>query len=118
MDGNFSDQLKTVLSDPDAMSTIATLAKKFASHSPTGEKAAQNGENRREAFPPTAVLGELMDQPAISSALKYLGEGSSERMALLQAMRPFVKDEKKEKLDRIVQTMQMLDLLISARKLL
>lgn len=116
MDSNFSDQLKTVLSDPDAMATIAGLAKSFS-------------EKSRSAPPPSSEeppspteggggLGELMRQPAIATALRYLGDGSKERMALLQAMRPFVREEKKGKLDRIIQTMKTLDLLVSAQKLL
>ena len=113
MNGDFSEKLKTVLSDPDAMATITSLAKNFA-----------QGEKKEEGFstdaPSTAKagLGELLRQPAIADAIRILGDGSRERLALLRAMRPFVKDEKKEKLDRIIQTMQTLDLLTSAQKLL
>lgn len=113
MDAGFSEKLKTVLSDPDAMATITQLAKNFAKTSSDSEKANEDASN----FPAKNALGELMGQPAIASALKLLGDGSRERMALLQAMRPFVKEEKKEKLDRIIQTMKMLDLLVSAQKL-
>lgn len=115
MNADFSEKLKTVLSDPDAMATITSLAKNFA-----------QGENRRQedvgADDPSASaksgVGELLRQPAIAQAIRVLGDGSRERLALLRAMRPFVKEEKKEKLDRIIQTMQTLDLLTSAQKLL
>ena len=116
MDGNFSEQLKTVLSDPEAMATITKLAKGFAAKN-TGE-APSAGDSSPARENPSAGLSDLMASPAIASALRLLGDGSKERMALLVAMRPFVRDEKKEKLDRIIQTMKMLDLLVSAQKLL
>ena len=115
MDGNFSDRLKTVLADPDAMATITSLAKNFASRE--GGNAGE-GKEAPPAAPPSNPFGELMSQPAIASALRVLGDGSRERLALLSAMRPFVKDEKKAKLDRIISTMKTLDLLLSAQKLL
>ena len=110
MDGSFSEGLKTVLSDPDAMATISTLAKKFA--------AREGASEEEKTPPPQNPLGELMAQPAIASALRVLGDGSRERVALLCAMRPFVKEEKKAKLDRIISTMKTLDLLLSAQKLI
>ncbi len=114
MDAGFSEQLKTVLSDPEAMATITRLAKNFAA------KEGASSPEAGHSDPPTAGdsgIGELMRQPAIASALRVLGDGSKERMALLIAMRPFVKDEKKEKLDRIIKTMKMLELLSGAQKL-
>ncbi len=125
MDGNFSDQLKTVLSDPDAMATIAKLAQNFAQKNASqGEGGASETEATPAQISPPVTepafggIGDLMRQPAIAGALNLLSNGSQERVALLKAMRPFVKEEKKEKLDRIIQTMKMLELLGSAQKLL
>ncbi|MBR3837499.1 MAG: hypothetical protein IKJ74_05055 [Clostridia bacterium] len=120
MEGDFSQKLQQVLSDPNAMATIAGLAQNFSKKNAESTGASETslptgaGEAPREK----GVLGEMLEQPAIASALKMLGDGSRERVALLQAMRPFVKDEKKERLDRIIQTMKTLDLLLSAQKLL
>jgi hypothetical protein len=97
------------------MATITRLAKNFAT------KEASASSNQGSSDSPTPGdwgIGELMRQPAIASALRVLGDGSKERMALLTAMRPFVRDEKKEKLDRIIKTMKMLELLSGAQKLL
>ena len=125
MDSNFSDKLKTVLSDPDAMATIAQLAKNFSQKNAgqvQEEMADEKAPKTVAASVPEPVFnpgfGDLMRQPAIASALNLLSSGSHERVALLQAMRPFVKEEKKERLDRIIQTMKMLELLGSAQKLL
>jgi hypothetical protein len=121
MEGDFSQKLQQVLSDPDAMATIAGLAQNFSKKNEKSTAVSQGALSvPSEEAPPQGkgVLGEMLEQPAIASALKMLGEGSRERVALLQAMRPFVKDEKKERLDRIIQTMKTLDLLLSAQKLL
>ena len=138
---SFSDKLKTVLSDPESMEKIAQIAKGFAASAPSGASVPQNpsfspdrGETPEEpvsgALPSPAFangpygengaggVGELLRSPAIAGALKLLNEGSRERVALLQAMRPFVREEKKAKLDNILQTMKMLDLISSAQKLL
>lgn len=129
---SFSDKLKTVLNDPESMAKIAELAKNFA-----GNKNAsppQSSENRTAELsenPPPSVSGappeggsglggafDLIRSPAIAEALQMLQNGSRERVALLQAMRPFVREEKKEKLDKIIQTMKTLDLITSAQKLI
>ncbi|MBR2616180.1 MAG: hypothetical protein IKC69_05835 [Clostridia bacterium] len=120
MDGNFSDKLKGVLSDPDAMATITALAKKMAAKEGRSAPAEEHGASEAPFLPEPSPQGlpELFSQPAIAAALRVLGEGSKERIQLLCAMRPFVKEEKKEKLDKIIQTMKTLDLLVSAQKLL
>lgn len=115
----FSDKLRGVLSDPESMAKIAELAKSFsASSSPSEEEKG----SPPPAVPPapTASFGafDLLKTPAIAEALRLLQNGSRERVALLQAMRPFVREEKKEKLDKIIQTMKTLDLISSAQKLI
>ena len=117
----FSDRLKTVLSDPESMEKITEIAKRFAQKenvaescgdSALGEILPRNGE--RESGDRTGVLRT----PVIEEALRLLANGSRERVALLLAMRPFVKEEKRQKLDQIIHTMKTLDLITSAQKLL
>lgn len=121
---HFSDRLKTVLADPEAMAKITQLARGFAERE---SGAPPSDEAPSDAAPSAALsspekesnpLRDLMNTPAIASALKLLGDGSRERIALLCAMRPFVREAKKEKLDSIIQTMKMLDLISSAQKYL
>ena len=113
MDG-FSEKLKTVLSDPESMAKITEIARGFAEKKTADSAPATNAP----PLPPTDTAGELLHSPAIAEALRLLGNGSRERVALLQAMRPFVKEEKKAKLDKIIGTMKTLELLTSAQKLL
>ena len=114
MDG-FSEKLKTVLSDPESMAKITEIARGFAEKR---ENPPPAEERKEPTLPSPDPVGELLHSPAIAEALRLLGNGSKERVALLQAMRPFVKEEKKERLDKIIGTMKTLDLLTSAQKLL
>lgn len=113
MDG-FSEKLKSVLNDPESMAKITEIARGFAEKKPSAPPAATAVREAESSDP----VGELLHSPAIAEALRLLGNGSRERVALLQAMRPFVKEEKKAKLDKIIGTMKTLDLLTSAQKLL
>lgn len=113
MDG-FSEKLKTVLNDPESMAKITEIARGFAEKKPSAPPA----DGKVQALESPDPVGELLHSPAIAEALRLLGNGSRERVALLQAMRPFVKEEKKAKLDKIIGTMKTLDLLTSAQKLL
>ncbi|MBR5295218.1 MAG: hypothetical protein IKU24_01355 [Clostridia bacterium] len=102
------------------MAKITEIAKGFAARqntkeSPAEEKNMGGPEESTVKFDP---LGEMMHSPVIAQALQLLGNGSRERVNLLCAMRPFVKDEKKEKLDKIISTMKTLDLITSTQKLL
>lgn len=114
MDG-FSEKLKTVLSDPESMAKITEIARGFAAKQTAPETSPAADA---PPLPSPDPMGELLHSPAIAEALRLLGNGSRERVALLQAMRPFVKEEKKSKLDKIISTMKTLDLLTSAQKLL
>lgn len=113
MDG-FSEKLKSVLNDPESMAKITEIARGFAEKKPSAPPAVAAVREAGASDP----VGELLHSPAIAEALRLLGNGSRERVALLQAMRPFVKEEKKAKLDKIIGTMKTLDLLTSAQKLL
>ncbi len=115
---SFSDKLKTVLSDPESMAKITEIAKGFAAREQ--KENAGNDENRDQEGKKAGVdpVMELVRSPAIAEALRLLGNGSRERVNLLLAMRPFVKDNKKEKLDKIISTMRTLDLITSTQKLL
>ena len=112
---DLSDKLKSVLADPESMAKIMDLAQNFSLR--PSEPAA--GPEPEESAPVAAPLpGEALPRKKIFDEVPYLaeivrvfGEGSHERVALLQAMRPFVREEKQEKLDKIIQTLKALELL-------
>lgn len=110
------DKLSAILSNPDAMNQILTLA-----HSLGGSKQdpppadSEPLQDPKSPAPPQAqaapggdlfsALGSL-DPRLIQLAMRLLSEYQSnddERAALLNALRPFVKKERYAKLDKAIR---------------
>ena len=96
MDGDIGDLLQSVLQDPEQMSRIAAAAQSLM-----GEEPAASVQNTASAPPPEAKL--------LSSLSSMLGQKreQSRSAALLNAMRPYMRPEKQEKLDRAMQIARM-----------
>ena len=86
MDG-LEDKLNNILSDPDAMGRIAELAKSL-----TGGEARQEPADEKE-------------EPLVRRAVKLLrGKAlNGDETALLSALRPFLSEDRRRKLDRAVK---------------
>lgn len=101
MNGDLSAMLESVLSDPAQMEKIASMARELM-----GE--GQNpGDGDRKPQPDKAKLHEPpgMDT-GLLSALGGMFAGKqpqSRSTALLMAMRPYMRPEKQEKLDRAMK---------------
>ena len=99
MDGDIGTMLQAVLSDPAQMAKLTEAAQGLFGGAP--QETAPDKEPVRQDAP--AFSG---DETRILSALgKTLGgnAGSGRSTALLMAMRPYMKPEKKEKLDRAMK---------------
>ena len=126
--GEMEDKLNAILNDPSAMGQIMALAQSLGGGaprpqaSPAGEAAQgaeQTGAREAEApasagsappaltggEEPLAALGEI-DPGMIQMGMRLLREyqGEDDRtVALLNALRPFLKESRLAKLDRAVQ---------------
>lgn len=118
--GEMEDKLNAILNDPSAMGQIMALAQSLGGGaprpqaSPAGEAAQgaeQTGAREAEApasaggEDPLAALGEI-DPGMIQMGMRLLREyqGEDDRtVALLNALRPFLKESRLAKLDRAVQ---------------
>ena len=121
---DFEDKLNGILSNPEAMSQIASLAQSL--NLGGGEAAGPE-----EAAPPPpaggglaglaglgnlAGLGDLLgniDPQLIQKLLPLVGElagsgGGDERLQLLYALRPFLKPERQEKVERAVKAARLI----------
>lgn len=126
--GEFEEKLNSVLSNPDAMSQIMNLAQSL---NLGGGDPPQGGRESSAAAPPPpppgnsggglgglgdlAGLGGLLgqiDPKWISRLLPLVGEltggGSDERMQLLYALRPFLKEERRDKVERAAKTARLI----------
>ena len=123
---DFEEKLNAILSNPDAMAQVMTLAKSLGGNNPAGtaqqqDPPPQEPTGAKEAFTggsghgSTANLGDLFGQidPAlIGRLLPLLGElnhgENDERLQLLYALRPFLKPERQEKVERAVRAAKLI----------
>ncbi len=105
MDGELGAALEKVLADPAQMEKLSQMAR---------ELFGQPGESGPEAAPASAAGPGREESPAMDTKLlSALGKAFSGRRepsrstALLTAMRPYMRPEKQEKLDRAMQIARM-----------
>ena len=119
----FEDKLNAILSNPEAMAQVMGLAQSLSGSgafeptptptpTPTQEKSAPAGT---QASSPVGGIGELfslIDPKMIERLLPLLSElgggGSDERMQLLYALRPFLKPERRDKVERAARAAKLI----------
>lgn len=126
----FEEKLNSVLSNPDAMSQIMNLAQSLNLGGGGGEQGGSSpppapggpagggaGESGGLGGPgDLAGLGSLLgqiDPKLVQRLLPLVGElagggGEDERMQLLYALRPFLKPERRDKVERAVKTARLI----------
>ena len=115
----FEEKLNAFLSNPDAMAQVMSLAQSLnLGGGGESQEAAPGGE----AAPPPqggvnlSGLGDLLggiDPKLLQRLLPLAGElagggGDDERMQLLYALRPFLKPERRDKVERAVKTAKLI----------
>ena len=113
----FEEKLNRILSSPEAMAQVAALAQSLGD----GETAQAPAEEDvpSPAAPPASdsglggLLGSL-DPGMLQRFLPMLGELNSprrsEREQLLYALRPFLKESRRDKIDKALQVARILHL--------
>lgn len=107
MDGDIGAMLQSVLSDPEQMAKLTSAAQSLLG----GEGAAAPAvppkppEEHPSASQPEGLEKNLLS--ALARSLAAPRENKSRSAALLQAMRPYMRAEKQEKLDRAMQVTRM-----------
>lgn len=123
----FEEKLNAILSNPDAMSQVMNLAQSLnlggGGESPPAQQedspGAPSGSGEQSGGGPglgdLAGLGSLLGQidPAmIQRILPLVGEltggGNDERMQLLYALRPFLKPERRDKVEKAAKTAKLI----------
>lgn len=99
---DLSDKLSSILSDPAAMQEIAALASQLGMEAPGVHKepppAPDSGADT------AALLSGLM--PVLSSM-----KADDDTTRLLEAMRPFLSEERRAKLDRAKRLIRLMKLM-------
>lgn len=107
---DFEEKLNSILSSPETMGQIMALAGSLSGSSEEGQESdGESSAPTSAPSPPTKGLGDLlqgMDPGMVHKLMALWGEytrGEDERTRLLQALRPFLREERQTKLDRAVQ---------------
>lgn len=102
----FEEKLESILGNPQAMEQIMALAQSLGGSNPSTPPA----EHKPEAAPSSSLpdglgLGQV-DPRILTGIVSLLSQSQSnddDRVALLQALRPFVKEQRYAKLDKAIQ---------------
>ncbi|EOS63605.1 hypothetical protein [Oscillibacter sp. 1-3] len=122
----FDDKLNSILSNPDAMSQIMQLAQSLSGPGPGQEapSASPPPPPQQAAAPPPMGGGDLfsslsslaggMDPKLLTRLLPLVqelgGQRDSNARALLYALRPYLKEEKQNKVERALQLARLFHL--------
>ena len=112
---NFEDKLNKILSSPEEMGKIMGLARSLSGPSQDGEHTPQP-TGGQEPGGLTSMLGNI-DPKVLSLLGRVLGEYSSkdnDKTALISALKPYLKEDRCEKIDRAAQVAKLARLAKSA----
>lgn len=97
----FEDRVNSILNDPDQMDKITKIAQSLMG----GEQAEP--EERGGDNPFAALLGSGGDEMAalgrISRALNSQNQADREKTALLEAMKPYLSEKRRSKMDKALK---------------
>ena len=126
--GDFEEKLNAILSNPDAMAQVAALAQSLGvggeaqggSESAGAAQAAQQPPPEPAAGTSAPELGDLssllgqIDPGMLRRLLPLIGEMNSprdsQRRQFLYALRPYLRESRRSKVDRALQIAKMLQL--------
>lgn len=115
----FEEQLNSILGNQEAMSQIMALARSLSGEQPPAPEAASASDGGDEGAsvpaaetPPSdlsAMLGQI-DPQMLQLGMKIFRQTQSaddRNAALLNALRPFLREERQARLDRALQIARM-----------
>ena len=110
---DWQEQLNTILSDPDAMAQIVSLAQSISGGGePSPPPDASKSENAPPPPPSDGLAGldpELLRR--LAPVMRELNRPeSSETAAFLQALRPFLSEPRRAKVERAAQLARLIHL--------
>ena len=102
---SFEEQLNSILNDPTQMDRIAAMAKSLM--------------GSETAAPQPQKLSPTMELPDMGRLMSSLGGGQrDDKRALLEAMKPYLSPQRRERLDRAMKLAKMIGMAETAFGLL
>lgn len=113
--GEFEEKLNSILGDQQAMGQIMALAQSLGKQSPSDQEETDTAPEPAEDAPPdlSQLMGNL-DPKMVQLGMQLMREyqqDDGQNTALLQALRPYLREERRGRLDKAVQIAKMSRLL-------
>lgn len=113
--GEFEEKLNSILGDQQAMGQIMALAQSLGKQSPSDQEEKDTAPEPAEDAPPdlSQLMGNL-DPKMVQLGMRLMREyqqDDGQNTALLQALRPYLREERRGRLDKAVQIAKMSRLL-------
>lgn len=113
--GEFEEKLNSILGDQQAMGQIMALAQSLGKQSPSDQEEEDTAPEPAEDAPPdlSQLMGNL-DPKMVQLGMRLMREyqqDDGQNTALLQALRPYLREERRGRLDKAVQIAKMSRLL-------
>ena len=113
--GEFEEKLNSILGDQQAMGQIMALAQSLGKQSSSDQEEKDTAPEPAEDAPPdlSQRLGNL-DPKMVQLGMRLMREyqqDDGQNTALLQALRPYLREERRGRLDKAVQIAKMSRLL-------
>lgn len=104
---DIENKISDILSDPDSMKKLMSIAQALSSSSPQA-----GGEEDPPSHDPPPESPDLGFDPAMIGKLASIMQGAAPRSddkksALLGALKPYLSDERQKKVDRAMNMMRM-----------
>lgn len=112
MDG-FEEKLNQILSSPQAMEQIMSLANSLSAPAPEEDSQTPDGQSAPSPpLPDAALLARLT--PLLASYRQW----ADDKTRLLEALRPFLREERAHKLDQAIRIARLSRVIRAAMDLL
>ena len=113
--GEFEEKLNSILGDQQAMGQIMALAQSLGKQSSSDQEEKDTAPEPAEDAPPdlSQLMGNL-DPKMVQLGMRLMREyqqDDGQNTALLQALRPYLREERRGRLDKAVQIAKLSRLL-------
>lgn len=105
MDKALEEKVSDILSSPEDLKKIMDIAKSFGLG--TDEKKEENDSS--------AEGEEIVKTNEISALEKLIKSNKNERINLLEALKPYLKAEKREKVESLLKMIKAAEIILSAK---
>lgn len=108
LDGDFAEKLKAVLSDPNAMAKITSIASGLSA-----SKSESDAENTLPEQSPEPIIPKSESLPTIAQSLAL---NSDPRINLLSSLKPLLREEKRDRIDSLTRALSLAAMMKNFRK--